>query len=246
MKDLDITLLLDIKAVLFILVLLVFTGVIAGSYPSLAFSRFSINEMFRKKLRLGGNNIFTRSLILIQFSLSIFLIISTMTMQEQQGFMQNKDLGFNDNELLSLRLLRNSDDENANERIYEFLKTELAGEQGVLSVSASSAPLMTEHRAGLPYQFENGDYTLISVFFVDPGFLNNIDIRFAEKSVTADEAASGTGNTLFVNEAFCRIFNVENPVGKTLKGVLPELRSNIGGDNPVIAGVLEDFHFASF
>ncbi|MCP4727675.1 MAG: FtsX-like permease family protein [bacterium] len=246
MKSLEITSLLELKAVLFILVLLMFTGVIAGSYPSMVFSRFSVNEMFKKKLRLGGNNVFTKSLILIQFCFSIFLIISTITMQEQQGFMQNKDLGFNDSELLSLRLLRNMEDEDANNRAYEFLKNEFAGDQEVLSVSASSASMMTEHRAGIPYQFENGDYTLISVFFVDPEFLNNIDFKFIEKSTAIEETASGAGNTLFVNEAFCRIFNVEDPIGKTLKEALPELRSDIGGDNPVIVGVLEDFHFASF
>ncbi len=245
MKELEIRALFEFKTILFIAVLLVTTGAIAGSYPSIVFSKFSINEMFRKRLRLGGKNLFTRLLILIQFGLSIFLVISTVTMQGQRGFINNRDLGFNDTDLLSLRLVSEPGDGSANKRIFEQLKNEFSGTPDVLSVSASSASLMQEHRSGLPYSFGNGDYTLISIFFVDQNLLDDLEFSFIEKRSINDELINTSGNTVFVNEAFCRIFEVESPVGRTIKEVLPNLRNQVGGENPVIAGVLKDFHFSS-
>ena len=83
-----------------LLSLILVVGLIAGSYPALLMSNFQPIEIFRKRVRLGGSAMFGRVMVILQFSLSIFLIILTIIMGRQQEYLMTKNLGFNQEQVL--------------------------------------------------------------------------------------------------------------------------------------------------
>ncbi|MCB0846892.1 MAG: ABC transporter permease, partial [Bacteroidetes bacterium] len=70
------------------------TGMLAGLYPALVLSGFRPVEIFRQKIKVGGANLFTRSLVVAQFTLSVILVIGSIVMSDQIHFMKNKNLGY--------------------------------------------------------------------------------------------------------------------------------------------------------
>lgn len=70
-------------------------GLLAGSYPALILSGFRPIEVFKSKIKVNGSNLFTKSLVTVQFALSIGLIICTMIIMKQTNFMTGKNPGFN-------------------------------------------------------------------------------------------------------------------------------------------------------
>src|SRR4029079_479679 len=70
-------------------------GLLAGSYPALILSGFRPIEVLKSKIKVNGSNIFTKSLVTVQFALSIGLIICTMIILQQTKYMSGKNPGFN-------------------------------------------------------------------------------------------------------------------------------------------------------
>ena len=104
-KSLNFDYLVNWQTLLFLIGLTFIVGIVAGSYPSVVFSGFTAINIFRGRFKVGGKNVFTRLLIVIQFTLSIFLIVSAIIMQRQQSFLTNKDLGYDKKNVVVIPLL---------------------------------------------------------------------------------------------------------------------------------------------
>lgn len=102
-KDLNLSLLTNPLSILIILFFAVIIGLIAGSYPALYLTAFKPTEVLKGKLRSGYRNSFLRNtLVVIQFVISIALIFGSMVVFYQLKYMQNKNLGFNKENVVSL------------------------------------------------------------------------------------------------------------------------------------------------
>src|SRR6185503_2819239 len=81
---------------LFLAGVIIVVGILAGSYPAFFLSAFSPIQAIKGKLRLGkGGSYFRQVLVVVQFSISVFLIVGTIIITKQMNYVKNKQLGYN-------------------------------------------------------------------------------------------------------------------------------------------------------
>ncbi|HMB93525.1 MAG TPA: ABC transporter permease [Rhodothermales bacterium] len=216
--------------------LLLFVGMAAGSYPAVALSRYEAVDVFQGKARLGGSNWFTRTLVVLQFFLSISLIVCAIVMVQQQQFLKTTNLGF-DKEQVVVIPLQAADGDQAT-RTYEQLTQALARHDEIVRMTGSS-PTLGEGSSIESVVEEDGTRTYVFIYRIDEDYLETLDIPLVAGRNFSPDFPADAEQAIIVNEAFVRTFGLENPVGSTFPHVLSRGRL----DNPTIIGVVRDYHF---
>jgi putative ABC transport system permease protein len=224
---------------------LVVVSTIAGVYPAVFLSAFKpATALRRTTLRSGATRFSLRSvLVVVQFSMSIVMIIGTLVVQNQLAFIQSKNLGF-DREQVVLVQLRGDDDMKQS----ETLKTAFLGVSGIRGVSISSVvPGRSDVMIHMPIESKYlpaGDNDpSIKWLCIDEGFLPLYGIQMKEgrnlNGSTADE-----NEAFILNEAAVRKLKWEkNAVGREIGYSVGEKASNWSIEkHGRVVGVVPDFH----
>jgi putative ABC transport system permease protein len=219
------------------LVLLV--GLLAGSYPALTLSGFKPLDVLKSKVRLGGSNLFTKSLVTVQFVLSVGLIISTLVILRQLQFMQSQHPGFQKENVVVIDANRVD-----TKKVYPLFLQSVRAQPGVLGVTGSEISL----GAGMGWSLSSWNFQGQSKeayeYFVDKDYLGVMGIPLLAGRNFNPAIATDTINSVIVNEAFVRDFNWTNEtaIGQQLSGYY----EREGSAQPVIIGVVKNFHFRPF
>lgn len=214
-------------------VLFVLTGIIAGSYPALLLSSFKPIDSLKDKLHMGGSNRYSKSLIVVQFSLSVFLIIATLVMADQLNYMQNKNLGFKGDQVVVIPA--NGTD---GERMLQLYRDELGDETNITDISGANVSFATGlWRRGFRF---NGELHQAAVFRVDHNYIETLKMEISKGRDFNPSLASDSTRSIIVNQTFVDELGLgEDPVGKVFPidwGWMV---------NPVIIGVVKDFNYQS-
>lgn len=119
---------------LFLIGIIITVGFLAGSYPAFVLSAFSPIQALKGKLKLGkGGASFRQVLVVVQFSISVFLIVGTIIITKQMIYVKTKQLGYNKEQTLIIPI----DNNDIYNNLHAF-KTELQNQNAVHSVSAMS------------------------------------------------------------------------------------------------------------
>jgi hypothetical protein len=176
----------------------------------------------------GGR--FRKVLVVVQFTFSIVLILMTVISIKQSRHNLKVDLGFNRSNIVAITLGEDSRDK------LEILKTELARNNDIVSVSASAAlPVEwnTENRV-LPEGILEDEAILMNVYAVDTGFIEMLDIPVIHgRSFSREHKDS---NSLIITESAMQQLQWQNPIGK---------RITLEGIRGTVIGVVRDIHFKS-
>lgn len=172
------------------------------------------------------------ALIVFQFSLSIMLILGAVHIQRQLQYIQEKDLGFEEERLLELAI-GDSPDQLAMQRKVERFKEDLLREQQILAISGSMNN-STDPWTELFFKQEDGEEQGIYFNQVDPDYLSTMGIQLLQGKSFSPQLKRG----IIVNEALVKHFGWDDPLTQQIPGV------NFQAPHEII-GVIKDFHFSS-
>ncbi len=225
----DWTTLTSIVSLMFIV------GLISGSYPALFLSGFRPVEVLRSHLKLGGKSKFSRGLVVVQFTLSIFLIISTLIMTHQLHYLKNRDLGIRGEQVVIIPTQGSPQ----GSQLVDRFRNELAAYNNVISLAGSNELLGNDRTYAESVVSYQEARIFAHYFFISFDFLKTIGLEIVEGRDFAREFTSDPKESVIVNEMLVRELGWDLAVGKQIKTFM-------GRKEPLtVVGVTKDFHFES-
>ncbi|MFC2084150.1 FtsX-like permease family protein [Bacteroidota bacterium] len=195
--------------------LCLFVSIIAGGYPSLVLSRFSSVDLFKGKMKLSRTNTMSRMLIVMQFSISIILIIATLFMYRQYNFMLNKDLGYNSNQVIGILLDDLPESAKQNNSFYNIFKNNLLQHKTIESICGSNSSFDQMGMASFVNSLD-GKPLLLGINIVDYDFIPTFEMQILKGRNFSENFSGDPANAVIVNEVFIKDFGIESPVGRSL------------------------------
>lgn len=218
----------DTNLILSVLGITLITGLIAGSYPALYFSRFNPASVLKGKLNTSLGEKWTRKgLVVFQFALSVILIVSVWIVYKQIEFVQSKKLGYNRDHVIYFET----------EKINNAFISQLENIPGVLYAGGGSIEAGDPIGGTSDIQWE-GKNPENNIFFsrlwVGYGLIETLEMEMVAGRAFSEDF--GSHDQIIFNEAAIKIMGLKAPIGKIIK---------IGTEEREVVGVVKDFHFES-
>ncbi len=226
-KPLHLTLFLGITLV---------CGLIAGSYPSLYLSSFNPAFVLKGlKLKTGGAAFIRKGLVVLQFSISIILIISTVIIYQQIQHVKDRNLGFNKNNLLQIDMSG------------DMAKNYTAIQQDLMNTGQVESVALTDHTTlyggnntgGLTWDGKTTTaQILISQRYISGGYFKNAGMKLLEgRDLTVTDSAA-VNKTLYmvITQTLEKLMGKGSAIGKTI-----HFEGDTSGLKAEVVGVVNDY-----
>lgn len=234
-SDLSIGYTDNIMVIPCLLLVAIVIGIVSGFYTAIHLSSVNALTMLKVKLLTGKQNKgFRNALVVFQFSISIFIIISTLIISSQMQYIQKKDVGYEKKNLL---VLKNINLINSN---LDVLKQHLTGISGIKALTVSSN-IMGNSFNGFPGKSEDDLNTarVTRSISVDSNIVKTLGLKIIKGRFFSPNYINDT-LSIVVNEALVGEFKFKEPIGKNIitqfNGITTKWK---------IIGVVKDFNFYS-
>jgi putative ABC transport system permease protein len=224
-KALSFSYLLSFELVVGYVAIFLFTGLLAGFYPALVLSGFNPVETLYNRQKHTGKNYLSKSLVVLQFTLATFFIIATITIYSQFNFLMHFDLGFNDQNVVSIKSY------NTDKKLFAVFKTELLKNPNIKMVTADQGG-----RWGTIAKINNGQQTQFDMKHIDEDYLPLFQIQVVKGRNFSKELLSDSANSILVNETFVKQAGWKNPIGQVVDFFYMHKKYTV-------VGVVKDYHF---
>ncbi|MBX2843542.1 MAG: ABC transporter permease [Flammeovirgaceae bacterium] len=213
-----------------------FLGIFSGIYPAVVLSGFQPIKIVKGKFTSGKKGVFLRRvLVVLQFAVSIGLIIGTTIVFQQLDYIKNKNLGFETDQVINLRL--------ANQELQEkagTLKNKLEQISGIENIAfASSMPGQGFSRRGIvPEGYsQDDDPWIVSIMSCNEDYIDLMNMEISDGRNFSPEFGAEQDGSLIINEAAAEAIGWKgDAVGKKIQ---------IRQQDLTVIGVVKDFHFTS-
>ncbi len=219
---------INLRIVLLLIGVVLAVGLLAGTYPSLVLSSFKPIEVLKNKIKVGGSNLFTKSLVTFQFVLSIILIVSTTIILQQTKYLINKNPGFNKENVIAVDA-----SETDPNKIFPLFRQELLKNPSVVGIASAAAGLGVGHDF-LGYS-DKGISAELNI--VDTGYINVLGMQLIAGKNLQPKLVNDSIKPIVINETMMHAF------GWTPKNVVGQQIKNFQGSTAIISGVVKNFNY---
>ncbi|MFT3679010.1 MAG: ABC transporter permease [Ferruginibacter sp.] len=210
---------------------ILFTGIIAGSYPAFFLSSFRPVTVLKGTFKKAHALVTPRKvLVVLQFTFSVILIISTIIIWQQVKYSEDRKLGYNKNGLIYIPLTGEMKNR------YQLIKNDLLNKNIAAGVTKTSAPV-TEgwSSGGADWEGKDpNDRTEFNYYYTDGDMVTTSGLQLIEGRDIDMRLHPADSFAVVVNEAAVRAMNLKHPVGTIIN-------KSPGENGWTIVGVVKDF-----
>ena len=222
--------------------LVVLMGVFAGSYPAYIMSLFKPVDIIKGGKQGDTKQNIRKTLVGLQIVISAFLITTTLLMRQQLQYLQNKDLGFEKEQLVVIPM-----DITGEGSMLEIIKRgfekarqmeiQLAALPGVISSGATSHDFGNGNWTNIGYTDEQGSYRTFNLNIIDENYLQTLKIDLTAGRNFSPQFPADKNTGIIINQAFADAYGWLKPLGERIPG------ANFGKHE--VIGVVQDFNYAA-
>ncbi len=221
---------LGLKLFLGLLISALITGLIAGSYPAMYLSSIQPTQILSSQVVIVKKRFgLRRTLVVLQFMISVSLIIGTIVVYQQLDYIRNMDIGFNKENIIYLDVTRKK---------ARLFAAEMGGKPGVVSVGLSNRHPAYILSSSSGFQWPGKDLEkkfLMHYMSMDENYFPTMEMRMVEgRNFFHTDTL-----VVIINERALAMMDLENPIGKKLYGAYDDSVA------ATIVGVVKDFNFKS-
>ena len=209
----------------------ILTGILSGIYPAIILSSFKPVSVLKSGNSFGSSKSSKRrNLVIFQFAVSIILIISIIVIFKQTRYMKNKNLGFDKEHLLYIKLEGNL------EKNYQIFKNDLIQNRNILNATLSSQLPTGSYMNGSGWKWDGMDENLdplVTSLNVDFDYLQTMKLKMKQGEFYSKKYPVNSPN-IIINERYAEVTGMVDPIGKSIYR---------GKDSYKIIGIIKDFHY---
>ena len=234
-KSLSLVYLIQPVVLISLLALVVLVTLMAGGYPAFFLSAFRPIESLKKKISRSNRSGFRSSLVVFQFAVSVVLIIGTIVVSQQMNYIQNKDLGYDKEQLIVLR------DAGLLGEHLDVFRDKLKADRRIKNVTKSayipSGPTDTNSQNLVMDESSSGSLRMIQ-FGIDEEYIPTMGMDLIAGRNFSLDLGSEESN-IIINQTAAKALGIEDdPIGQ----VFEKMTDNQGGREDVkVVGVVKDF-----
>jgi putative ABC transport system permease protein len=226
-KSLAFSYLLSVKLVAGYIMIFLLTGLLAGFYPALVLSSFNPVQSLYNRQQYAGKNYLSKGLVVLQFTLATFLIISTITIYSQFNYLMHFDLGYNDKNVVSIAAF------GIDKQKLPLFKTELLKDPSIKSVTADQGG-----RWGTIAHVNNAQQIQFDMKHIDEDYLPLFEVPVVKGRNFSKDMISDSATSVLVNESFVKQAGWKNPIGQVVDFFYNKKKY-------IVIGIVKDYHFLS-
>jgi ABC-type antimicrobial peptide transport system permease subunit len=190
----------------FLIGMLIFTAILAGSYPAFYVSKFEPISILKGKLKFGGTNYFTRILLGLQFAISLIAIVSAIGFVQNARYQRDYDLGFDIRGSVVAYL--------SNQSEFDTYRNSLNSNPSILSMAGCRSGVFS-NRNHEPVKFESRQ-TEVDIIEVGDNYLHTMDLELLEGRDFRKDSETDQRESVIITEKMAKLFGWDKPLGKEL------------------------------
>jgi putative ABC transport system permease protein len=190
----------------FLLIVLLITAMLAGSYPAFYISKFKPISILKGKLKFGGTNYFTRTLLGLQFAISLMAVVSAIAFMQNARYQRDYDLGFD----VRGSVIAFVDDQ----KEFDTYRDALQFNPEILSIAGAKSGIFS-NRLHEPVT-HHSSHAEVDIIEVGDNYLKTMDLKIIEGRDFIKDSETDQRESIIITERMAELFKWHNPIGKEI------------------------------